>query len=62
MKTMIAALALVLFAAGPTFAATPTAWQLRDGPGNAFVLPFSGGHSVGHDYSTTTREGLIHAN
>lgn len=61
MKTMITALALVLLIAGPTFAATPTAWRLHDGRANTFVLPFSGGYSVGHDYSTTSREGLIHA-
>lgn len=61
MKTIITALALVLLAAGPTFAASPTAWHLRDGRANAFALPFSGGYSVAPNYSTTTREGLIHA-
>jgi hypothetical protein len=61
MKILIAALALVLLAAGPTFAATPVAWQLRDGPANDFVLPYSGGYSMGPDYSTTSREGLIRA-
>ena len=61
MKTLIAALALVLLAAGQTFAASPTAWQLHDGRANGYVLPFSGGYSVGPDYSTTSREGLIHA-
>jgi hypothetical protein len=60
MKTVIAAFALVLLAAGPTFAANPTAWQLRDGRASAFTLPFSGGYSVGTD-STTSREGMIHA-
>jgi hypothetical protein len=55
MKTMIAALALVLLAASPTFAATPTAWQLHEGRASAFA-PFSGGAT------DTSREGLIHAN
>jgi hypothetical protein len=31
MKTVIAALALILLAAGPTFAASPSAWQLHEG-------------------------------
>jgi hypothetical protein len=57
MKTLIAALALVLLAAGPTFAATPTAWQLHEGRASAFV-PYSGGYSMGTD---TSREGMIHA-
>lgn len=61
MKTMIAALAFVLLIAGPTFAASPTAWRLHDGRANAFVLPFSGGYSPAYDYSTTSREGMIHA-
>jgi hypothetical protein len=57
MKTIIAALALVLLAVGPTFAAPPTAWQLHEGRASAYV-PFSGGYSMGTD---TSREGLIHA-
>jgi hypothetical protein len=58
MKTLIAALALLSLAAGPVFAASPTAWQ---GRASAFV-PFSGGHFVAPDYSATSREGLIRAN
>lgn len=54
MKTIIAALALVLLAAGPTFAA-PIAWQLQEGRASAFVP----GYSMGTD---TSREGLVHAN
>jgi hypothetical protein len=61
MKTIIAAMALVLLAPGPTFAASPTALQIRDGRANAFVLPFSGGYFVAPDYSTTSRETLIRA-
>jgi hypothetical protein len=37
MKTIIAALALVLLAAGPTFAASPSAWQLHEGRASTFV-------------------------
>lgn len=55
MKTMIAALALVLLAAGPVLAATPTVWLLHEGRASAFA-PFPGGTTV------TSREGLIHAN
>lgn len=58
MKTLIAALALLSLAAGPVFAASPTAWQLRDGRTNAYV-PFFGGYSMGTD---TSREGLVRAN
>jgi hypothetical protein len=58
MKTLISVLALVLLAAGPTFAATPAAWQLHEGRVSAYV-PFSGGYSMGTD---TSREGQIHAN
>jgi hypothetical protein len=61
MKTLIAALALLSLAAGPVFAASPTAWQLQEGRASAFV-PFSGGHSMAPDYSATSREGLIRAN
>jgi hypothetical protein len=60
MKTMIAALALILLAASPTFAANPSPWQLHDGTSHTFV-PFSDGNSVGPDNSTTSREGLIRA-
>lgn len=58
MKNIIAALALILLAAGPTFAATPAARQLHEGRAGAFV-PFSGGYSVNTE---TSREGIIHAN
>jgi len=57
MKTMIAALALALLAAGPTFAASPGAWQLHESRASTFV-PFSGGLSQGAD---TSRESLIRA-
>jgi hypothetical protein len=60
MKVIIAALALILLAAGPTYAASPSAWQLHEGRASAFV-PYSGGYSVDTDYSTTNREGQIHA-
>jgi hypothetical protein len=56
MKAIIAALALLSLAAGPVFAATPTAWQLHEGRASAYV-PFSGGYSIGTE---TRREGLIH--
>jgi hypothetical protein len=58
MKTTIAALALVLLAADPTFAAPPTGWQLQEARASTYV-PFSGGYSLG---TGTSREGLIHAN
>lgn len=58
MKTMIAALALVVLAVSPTFAASPSAWRLHEGRASTFV-PFSGGLSQGAD---TSRESLIHAN
>ena len=57
MKTVIAALALPSLAAGPVFAASPTAWRLQEGRASAFV-PFSGGYSL----TDTSREGMIHAN
>jgi hypothetical protein len=59
MKLIIAALALLLLAAGQTHAASPSAWQLHEGRAGTFV-PYSGGYSVGTDYSTTRREGRIH--
>jgi hypothetical protein len=58
MKTMIAAFALVLLAAGPTFAASPSTWQLREGHTGIYV-PYSGGYSGSP--GSTSREGLIHA-
>jgi hypothetical protein len=58
MKTMISALALVLLAGGPTFAASPSAWQLHEGHPNVYV-PYSGGYSGG--VGSTSREGLSHA-
>jgi hypothetical protein len=60
MKAMIAALALWLLAVSPTLAANPSPWQLHDGSVQAFV-PFSGGYSLGPDYSTTSRGGLVRA-
>lgn len=60
MQIVITALALILLAASPTFAASPSPWRLHDGSVHTFV-PFSGGYSKGPDYSTTRREGLIHA-
>jgi len=54
MKTLIAALALVLLATGQTFAA-PLAWQIDDGR----VSAFAPGYSIDTD---TNREGLIRAN
>jgi hypothetical protein len=55
MKTIIAALALLSLAAGPVFAAAPTAWQLHEGRASTYV-PFSGGYSMGTD---ARGEGLI---
>jgi hypothetical protein len=53
MKTMSAALAVVLLAAGPTFAASPSLWQLHEGHTGIYV-PYGGPGS-------TSREGLSHA-
>jgi hypothetical protein len=58
MKTIIAALTLVLLTAGPTFAASPYGWQLHEGRPNIYV-PYSGGYSGGA--GSTSCEGLIHA-
>lgn len=58
MKTIIAALAFILLAAGPTAAATSAAWQLHEGRASAFV-PFSGDYYVNTE---TNREGMIHGN
>jgi hypothetical protein len=55
MKTLIAALALTLLAAGPTFAATP--WQINNG--NGFVSAPSV-HQTPNLW-TTSREGLVEA-
>jgi hypothetical protein len=55
-----AALALILLAVRPTFAANLSPWRLHDGSVDTLV-PFPGGYSAGPDYSTTTREGLIRA-
>jgi hypothetical protein len=52
MKAMVGALVLILLAVSPTFAAHPSPWQLHDGSVHTFD-PFSGGYSVGSDYSTT---------
>jgi hypothetical protein len=57
MKTMVAALSLVLLAAGPTFAAGPFAWQIQEGRASTYV-PYSGGFSIGTD---TSREGSVRA-
>jgi hypothetical protein len=54
MKGLIAALALILFAAGPTFAARAYV------PQAGYVPQF--GYDGGAGYSSTSREGLIHAN
>ena len=72
MKTMIAALALVLLASGPTFAASSHTRHLRQG--RDFYVPQYGysyvpqstldawaGIAGGTNYSTTSREGLVHA-
>jgi hypothetical protein len=53
MKTTIAVLALVLLAAGPTFAATP--WQLNNG-----FVSAPGVHQSPNLW-TTSREGLVEA-
>jgi hypothetical protein len=54
MKTLIAALALVLLAASPTFAATP--WQINHG-----FVSAPGVHQSPNLW-TTSREGLVEAN
>jgi hypothetical protein len=59
MKTVIAALALVLVAAGPTFAASSK--HLREGRSGAYV-PQSSYYYGGSDYSPSSREQMIHAN
>jgi hypothetical protein len=54
MKTIIAALALILLAAGPTFAARAYV------PQSGYVP--QAGYDAGTGFSSTSREGLIHAN
>jgi hypothetical protein len=54
MKTLIAALAFVLLAAGPTFAASP--YQFNRGP---FVS--APGIQQSPNLGSTSREGLVHA-
>jgi hypothetical protein len=61
MKTVIAALALVLVAAGPTFAASSHAEHFREGRSGAYV-PQSSYYYGGSDYSPSSREQMIHAN
>ena len=56
MKTIIAALALVLLASGPTFAAGAHTKHLYEGRASAYV-PQYGSYGV----ADTSREGLIHA-
>jgi hypothetical protein len=60
MKVIIATLTFVLLVAGPTYAASPSPWQLHEGRAGTFV-PYSGGYSVGTDYSTTNREAIAPA-
>jgi hypothetical protein len=57
MKTIIAALALVLLAAGPTFAASPHTRHLQEGRASAYYVPQSGYVGI----TDTSRESLIHA-
>jgi hypothetical protein len=60
MKAIFAPLVLILLGVSPTFAAIPSPWQLHEGRVQTFV-PFPGGYSIGPDYSTTGRKGLIRA-
>jgi hypothetical protein len=57
MKAIITALALVLFAAGPTFAAGSHTRHLQEGRASAYVPQYG---YVG--YTDTGREAMIHAN
>jgi hypothetical protein len=60
MKTTIAALALILLAAGPTFASNGR--HLHEGRNSAYV-PQSGFYGTTfYGITDTTREGMIHAN
>jgi hypothetical protein len=58
MKAIIAALALVLFAVGPTFAAGSHTRHLQEGRYSAYV--WQSGYYVG--FTDTGREAMIHAN
>jgi hypothetical protein len=62
MKTVIAALALVLIAAGPTFAASSHARHLYEGRSSAYVPQSSYFYYGGSDYGPSSREQMIHAN
>jgi hypothetical protein len=61
MKTVIAALALVLLAAGPTFAAGSHARHLYEGRSGAYV-PQSSDYYGGPSYPPASREQMIHNN
>jgi hypothetical protein len=61
MKRVITALALVLLASGPTFAASSHAKHVQEGRASAYV-PQSSGYYGGSDYSPSSREEMIHAN
>jgi hypothetical protein len=56
MKAVIAALALVLLAAGPTFAAGSHTRHLHEGRASAYVPQFAS-----YGGADTSREGMIHA-
>jgi hypothetical protein len=62
MKTIIAALALVVVAASPTFATTSHARHLYEGRSSAYVPQSSYYYYGGSDYSPSSREQMIHAN
>jgi hypothetical protein len=65
MKTMIAALALVLLASGPTFAASAHRGFYVPQHGYSYIPQSTydawSGIAGGTNYSTTSREGLVHA-
>jgi len=61
MKTVIAALALIVLAAGPTFAASSHARHLYEGRSGAYSSQFSGYYG-GSGYAPSSREQMIHAN
>ena len=56
MKTMIAALALVFLAGGPTFAAGSHTRHLQEGRTSAYVPQFAS-----YGVADTSREGMVHA-
>lgn len=56
MKTMIAALAIVFLAAGPTFAAGSHTRHLQEGRASAYVPQFAS-----YGGADTSREGMIRA-